>query len=192
VIGGVIDDADALCRHIRVRRTISSSTETASVTVLDVVQNLGVGDEPIPVLYHCNFGFPFWTEGASVSFPEGTQALPRDNDAAAEANTTDFPGTGLGRAERVYEQCLPTGSAVVRIDSPASRLAVEVSWSGETLDRCIQWIHPGAGVSALGIEPSNASVLGRAQDRAEGRLPVLAPGESKEFWVQVRASALND
>lgn len=190
VITGVIDDADALRRHIRVQRTITSCTGKASISVRDVVENLGVVEEPIPVLYHCNFGYPFWTDGASVTFPEGTHTLPRDSDAVVDMNTTDFPGTGLGQSERVYEQCLPAGSAVAHIQSPASRLAVEVRWSGETLDRCIQWIHPGAGISALGIEPSNASVLGRAHDRAEGRLPTLAPGASKTFWVEVSASSL--
>jgi hypothetical protein len=189
-IAGVINDADALRRHIRIHRTITSSTATASVSVEDVVENLGAVEEPIPMLYHCNFGFPLWTDGASVGFPEGTLVLPRDADAKADLNTTEFPGTGLGAAERVYEQCLPVGSGVARIQSPASRLVVDVRWSGDTLHRCVQWIHPGNGVSALGIEPSNSSVLGRAHDRAEGRLPVLAPGESTTFWVEISASAL--
>jgi Domain of unknown function (DUF4432) len=189
-IRGVIDDADALYRHIRIHRTITATTGKASITVLDVVENLGVVDEPIPVLYHCNFGYPFWSNGASVAFPEGTTTVPRDADAAADLNTTDFPGAAPGRRERVYEQCVPAGSATARIQSPATKLAVEVRWSGESLDRCIQWIHPGAGVSALGIEPSNASVLGRAHDRAEGRLPMLGAGQTKTFWVEISASAL--
>jgi hypothetical protein len=184
-ITGVIDDADALRRHIRIRRTITASTGAASV------ENLGVAEEPIPLLYHCNFGYPFWSEGSTVTFPQGTKAIPRDADAAADSNTFDFPKTGLGVSERVYEQCVPVGSAFARIESPASRLAVDVRWSGETLNRCIQWMHPGAGISALGIEPSNASVMGRAHDRNEGRLPVLAAGQSATFWVEVSASALN-
>lgn len=191
VIAGVVDDADALRRHIRIHRTITSSTGRASVTVRDVVENLGSVEEPIPVLYHCNFGYPLWTDGASVSFPEGTKTLPRDSDAEADKNTTDFPGTALSHVERVYEQCVPAGCYVARIESPGSYLAVEVRWSGESLDRCIQWIHPGAGVSALGIEPSNASVLGRAHDRADLRLPTLAPGETTTFWLEVSASHLS-
>jgi Domain of unknown function (DUF4432) len=190
-ITGVIEDADALFRHIRIHRTITATSRAASVMVKDVVENLGAVDEPIPVLYHCNFGFPFWSDGATVSFPDGTTAIPRDGDASEDANTADFPGTGQRRRERVYERCVPAGSAVARIQSPACRLTVAVRWSAETLDRCVQWIHPGAGVSALGIEPSNASVLGRAHDRSEGRLPTLAPGESKTFWVEICASPLD-
>lgn len=189
-IRGVIDDADALSRHLRVRRTITSSTGSARITVVDAVENLGPKAEPIPLLYHCNFGYPLWTEGTTVSFPEGTKVVPRDSDAAADLNTSAFPGTETGQMERVYEQCVPTGFSSARILSPATSLAVDIRWSGETLDRCIQWIHPGSGVSALGVEPSNASVLGRAHDRAEGRLPMLEPGATKTFWVEISATAL--
>jgi hypothetical protein len=52
-----------------------------------------------------------------------------------------------------------------------------------SLPRLWQWIHPGYGV--LGIEPANCSVLGRAHDRAEGRLPVLAPGEVRVTTLEI-------
>jgi Domain of unknown function (DUF4432) len=189
-ISGVIEDSNALSRHVRVRRTITSSTGSARISLVDVVENLGPKPEPIPLLYHCNFGFPLWSEGATVSFPAGTTAVPRDRDASADLNTSGFPGVGPGWVERVYEQCLPAGSASTRILSPRTSLGVDLSWSGETLDRCIQWIHPGSGVSALGVEPSNSSVLGRAHDRSEGRLPHLEAGATKTFWVEISASPL--
>jgi hypothetical protein len=37
----------------------------------------------------------------------------------------------------------------------------------------------------LGIEPSNCSVLGRAHDRAEGRLPSIHPGEERLTTVRI-------
>lgn len=190
-IRGVIEDSDALSRHIRVTRTITATTGQATITIEDVVENLGPKDEPIPLLYHCNFGYPFWGHGATVVFPEGTQTTPRDADAASDLNTTDFPGVGRGRAERVYEQSVPKGSSFAQIRSKANNLVVELRWSGETLDRCIQWIHPGAGVSALGVEPSNSSVMGRAHDRAAGRLPILKPGATTTFSVEISASPMS-
>ena len=38
----------------------------------------------------------------------------------------------------------------------------------------------------LGLEPANCSVLGRAADRAAGRLPVLEPGEERVTRLEVR------
>ena len=76
------------------------------------------------------------------------------------------------------------GSA--RIVNAELGLAVTVSWDRAGLPRLWQWIHPRAGVYALGLEPANCSVLGRAADRAAGRLPVLAPGEERVTRVRIR------
>jgi hypothetical protein len=39
-------------------------------------------------------------------------------------------------------------------------------------------MNPAPGITVLGIEPANCSNGGRAHDRAEGPLPVLAAGEA--------------
>jgi hypothetical protein len=41
----------------------------------------------------------------------------------------------------------------------------------------------------LGLEPANCSVLGRAHDRAAGRLPVLAPGEARTSTLEITVGA---
>jgi hypothetical protein len=53
-----------------------------------------------------------------------------------------------------------------------------------------QWVHPAPGIAALGLEPANCSVLGRAADRAAGRLPMLAPGAERTTRLEFRVSAL--
>jgi Domain of unknown function (DUF4432) len=186
-IRGIIDDANALDRHIRIHRTLTTRTGRAAITINDTIENLGPNAEPISTLYHCNFGYPLWSDGSTVTFAVGTTTTPRDDDAAADLNTTDFPVTGLGRRERVYEHTVPPteGRALATIISPATGLVVEMTWSQDTLPRCIQWLHPGAGVSALGVEPSNSSVRGRAHDRGEGRLHHLAPGDVDRFVVEI-------
>ena len=76
-------------------------------------------------------------------------------------------------------------SATVR--NPSLGLEVEVRWDAATLPRMWQWVHPAPGLGVLGIEPANCSVLGVAHDRAEGRLPELAPGEQRRTRLQIRA-----
>ena len=78
-------------------------------------------------------------------------------------------------------------SATVR--NPALGLEVEVRWDAATMPRMWQWVHPAPGLGVLGIEPANCSVLGVAHDRAEGRLPELAPGEERRTRLQIRARA---
>jgi hypothetical protein len=50
-----------------------------------------------------------------------------------------------------------------------------------------QWVQPSPGLAVLGLEPANCSVLGRAHDRAEGRLPELAAGEERISRLEIRA-----
>ena len=52
-----------------------------------------------------------------------------------------------------------------------------------SMPRMWQWVHPASGIYALGIEPANCSVLGRAFDIAAGRMPLLDPGETRESWL---------
>ena len=65
------------------------------------------------------------------------------------------------------------------------RLAVE-----SNLPRLWQWVDPAPGVYALGLEPANCSVLGRAHDRAAGTLPFLAPGEVRTTRIAITVEEL--
>jgi hypothetical protein len=128
------------------------------VRVTDVVVNTGEHPEPAPFLYHVNL---LWDE---VDI-DGDRVEPRDDDA----RRGDWRSLGPPGPERVYEHVGAT-RAIVRLGE--LRLTIT-----SNLPRLWQWIHPDYGV--LGIEPANCSVLGRAHDRAEGRLPVLEPGEAR-------------
>jgi hypothetical protein len=133
---------------------------SGGVEVRDATRNLGTESEPAPLLYHCNFRW----DGLEVEI-DSDEVVPRDADAAAG----DPRELGPPGPERVYEHL---GVRSVRVRSGPALIEVRSS-----LPRLWQWIDPGLGV--LGIEPANCSVLGRAHDRAEGRLPVLAPGEER-------------
>ena len=79
---------------------------------------------------------------------------------------------------------------MVTLRSPTRGVAVELTWSRDTLPRLFQWINclPSQGVVA--IEPSNATTEGRAVDRAQGRLAMLAPSTIRKTWLRLRASPL--
>ena len=154
---GTVDDP----RGLRVERTIR--WDARSLRLEDVTANLAATRLEAPLLYHCNL---LW-DGVEI---DSDEVLPRDEDARAG----DWRERGSG-PERVYEH-LGASSAVVRRDG----LAVTVRSS---LPRLWQWIEPTLGV--VGIEPANCSVLGRAHDRAVGRLPFLEPGEERRSTLEL-------
>jgi hypothetical protein len=154
--GRVVDGALELTREIRV--------ESGLVRVADIVVNTGDAPEPAPLLYHVNL---LWDTVES----NASEVVPRDDDARA----FDWREVGPVGPERVYEHVGATQAS-------AGFGSIHVSVSSN-LPRLWQWIDPSLGV--LGLEPANCSVLGRAHDRAEGRLPVLAPGESRASTLEI-------
>lgn len=176
VVRGVIDEAPFV-----LEREWRAGVGTGTATLRDVCRNTGTEPEPAPFLYHVNIGAPLWSVGARV-LADSAGVTPRDADAAAHEDTWDeAPEHRPGDPERVFEHSLPRGEVTVSHDG----LELRVRWDVGTLPRLHQWVDPGLG--ALGIEPANCSVLGRAHDRAEARLPVLAPGEERATWLELRA-----
>src|SRR5919109_37450 len=164
IVQGRIAEVAALGHHLEVQRTWRTYAGRGLVQLEDVVVNRGRETVPALQLYHVNLGPSLWAEGAEL--------VP-------------------GARERVFEHEVVPGadgwcSALVRNIG----LEVEVRWDAATMPRMWQWVHPAPGLGVLGLEPANCSVLGVAHDRAEGRLPELAPGEERRTRLEIRARAV--
>jgi hypothetical protein len=183
----------ALGPHLRVIREITTRTGEGRVTLTDIVTNLGAHPEPTPLLYHVNLGAPLWGPGARLAV-DGEQVIPRDDDARAALDDWSVPPQpDLTAPEQVFEHRLGHGElgwvAAVVINQELG-LEFALRWERDTLPRFHEWRHPAQAV--LGLEPANCSVQGRAHDRAEGRLPMLHPGEHRTTRLEFRIWARRD
>jgi hypothetical protein len=163
-VDGVVHDP----RGLRVERTIETGEGT--LRLRDVTTNLTAVALEAPLLYHVNLGG--WAERVET---DADEVVPRDEDAAPHDPSVVPPPAD--EPERVWEHVGATWARVT-----GGGLEVEVRSS---LPRLWQWIDPRQ--AALAVEPANCSVLGRAHDRAAGRLPFLAPGETRETWLEITA-----
>lgn len=189
-VRGRIVEASALGPWLEVRRTWRTTLGEGRLELEDVTTNLGGEPEAAPVLYHVNVGAPLWAPGARLEL-DARATHPRDADAAPyAASWAEAPEAIPGAPERVFEhEVAPEGDgwSRARVVHPAAGVELELAWETAGLPRMWQWVHPGQGVEVLGLEPANCSVLGRAHDRAEGRLPVLEPGASRVTRLVLRA-----
>jgi Domain of unknown function (DUF4432) len=177
-VRGTVDDP----RGLRVERTIRSSVGAGRVELVDRTTNLAEGALEAPLLYHVNLGWPLWDDGARVE-TDAAEVRPRDDDAAPYDWSTAPPEPG-DLPERVWEH-VGASRAVVVNETLGLRLAVQ-----SDLPRLWQWVDPAPGVYALGIEPANCSVLGRAHDLGAGTLPFLAPGDERSTRIAVTVEEL--
>jgi hypothetical protein len=191
IVQGRVAEVTALGHHFEVQRTWRTYAGRGLVQLEDVVVNRGRETEPALQLYHVNLGPPLWAEGAELVL-NARATHPRDADAAPYADSWNrAPGIVPDARERVFEHEVIPGadgwcSALVR----NTGLEVDVRWDAATMPRLWQWVHPAPGLGVLGLEPANCSVLGVAHDRAEGRLPELAPGEERRTRLEIRARAV--
>jgi galactose mutarotase-like enzyme len=192
-VRGRVAEVDALRFNLQVQRSWRTRVGEGRVELVDVVRNRGREPEPLAMLYHVNFGAPLWDEGAELVL-DARATHPRDEDAAPFADSwMRGPGVVPGARERVFEHEVTPGDdgwAEARVRNERLGLEVAVRWDTTTMPRLWQWVHPAPGLGVLGLEPANCSVLGRAHDLAEGRLPVLAPGEERISRLEIRARGL--
>ena len=157
--------------------------------IRDVTENVGDAPEPAPLLYHVNLGGPLWAPGGEVGVAELVETMPRDDAAAAGLASWSEPPEPAELPERVFEHRFRpvdgTGSARVR--NARTGFELRLSWGAAALPRLHQWVDPRPGYYGFALEPANCSVLGRAADRAAGTLPLLAPGATRETWLELRA-----
>ncbi|HDQ00458.1 MAG TPA: DUF4432 family protein [bacterium] len=195
-VSGVINENRIFGENIKLTREIISYLGENRIIIQDRIENVGFQSTPHMVLYHFNFGFPLMSEKTQIHFPS-KRVVPREPDLPIQGYD-QYQVPEIDYPERVYyhqdlELC-DEKHACVEIDNPqfpvgigkgSFPLKVRLRWETSWLDRLIQWKMPGAGVYALGVEPSNCFVGGRVAERERGSLQMIEPGERRDYGLEI-------
>ena len=187
-VEGEMRQARALGENLRLRRRITVALGGQRISLRDQVENLGVIESSLMLLYHINLGFPILDE-TSVLVAGMHPVEPRD--AAAELGLQEwmhFQKPTSGYAEQVFYHDLPAdknGWAGIQLINKSRKLGLHVRFLKATLPNLVQWKMMGQSSYVLGIEPANCRVGGRSEERARGNLQFLHPGEQREFQVEI-------
>lgn len=192
-VRAVVSDASHASWCLELQRQITTRAGEGHLEIVDITRNLGAFPEPCPILYHVNVGAPLWDTGARLEIRGSRNVAP---DPGCEADVTAWASPPVPEAakERGFEHAIEPGAdgcAEARVISEQVGIEFVLRWDAGTLPRFHQWVQPAPGVYALGLEPTNCSVFGRAHDRAEGRLPVLEPGGERITRLEIRVDVLS-
>ena len=114
---------------------------------------------------------------------------PRDTVAApglVRHNRFEEPTPGY--AEQVFYHRVaadPGGFAQAALVNPDLRLGLQVRYRQRELPWLVEWKQVGVGAYVLGIEPGNCVPEGRSAARKRGVLVELAPGETREYLLEI-------
>ncbi|UCC68727.1 MAG: aldose 1-epimerase family protein [Armatimonadota bacterium] len=177
-VSGVVREARLFGPHLEMYRTISARGDGAGLVLRDRIVNAGARPAPCMLLYHINAGFPLLSESAELILPT-TKAEPRD--AEAEKGKEDFakihaPVTGY--QEKVYFHTMKAGNDGRVTAALINRrlnggVGLKLRYQSSELPCFTQWKMLGDREYVMGMEPGNCLPMGRAVERADGRLVIL-------------------
>jgi hypothetical protein len=200
-VSGVVEETAMFGSKLRLIRDISGRLGDNRIVISDRVENFGFGPAVHMMLYHFNFGFPLLGEHTTINLPDAEREVRGGTGSSLEqAATWESPDAAI--EETVYYHHLrqdATASdrmAKVSMTNPAFPIGEErrpvtvtLRWSKDTLPLLVQWRLPGAGEHVLGLEPANSRVEGREVQRSREGLPLLQPGESISYRLELNVGS---
>jgi hypothetical protein len=188
-ISGETRQAALFCENLILRRKISTALGSNRIRIEDVVTNEGFQPAPHMLLYHFNLGFPLVSEQTRLQL-QSEETLPRDATAQSGLAEWDrFQAPTPGYSEQVFIHrpvAAENGLTTVELRNPQLGLGLRWTYKTAELPYLMEWKMMGEGAYVVGVEPANCKGLGgRAGTREAGQLPILVPGESRGYHINV-------
>jgi len=188
---GKVRETRVFGENVLFTRTITTQLGSNTLTITDVVENQGFEPTPFMMLYHINAGFPVLDEDSELML--NSEVIPRDEVAAqgvAVAKRGAPPTPGF--KEHVHKHNVKpandgwaTVALVNRKFNGGQGIGLKVRYQPEELPYFWQWRMVGQGTYVMGLEPANCHLMGRGEERKQGRLPMLAAGETRTHHLEI-------
>ncbi len=193
-IVGRIFQGHPLGYNIEIKRTIRCCLGEPTIYLEDEITNVGNIDVPHMLLYHMNFGYPLVAPGAQLLWKGNWTSREGDKQAHIFKKGLDFrtcpqpmdSHSGGGEEAALIEvDADAQGVAHCGIYNKNLGFALRLSFLKEQLPWLTNWQHWGKGEYVAGLEPGTHPPLGQQHTRENGTLIQLAPGESRNYNLQV-------
>jgi hypothetical protein len=190
-IEGETRQARLFAESLRLERRLSTRLGATSLALEDRVTNEGFRPASLAVLYHCNLGFPV-VSPQSVLLVRDRSVRPRDPVAAAGLDEhLRFGPPTPGFEEQVFfhdPQVGADGLAAAAVVNRELAFGAFVRWRAAELPVLAHWKMTAEGEYVCGLEPStHAMAATRREQRENGSMRQLAPGESVSFRLEIGA-----
>lgn len=187
-VEGELREVSVFGHDLRLTRRITATLGQPKLTLEDRVENMGYAPAPHMIMYHCNMGFPLLSPASRLVVPS-LEAEPRDEVAAEGlACHTSFEDPTPDYVEQCFFHTFepdPTGHVTVQLTNPDLGLTLQLRFRHRELPEMVQWKQVGQGSYVLGLEPANCRVVGRSAARKQGTLIELAPGEVRDYYLEM-------
>ena len=167
-ITGAVRESDMFGHCFVLSRTIKIPVDRAEISVHDEISNNTPKDEPLFLLYHINFGFPFLDDGVTIEFPEGDIRGHTPNATKEISKHMEISAPVDEKPEQCFFHTLKHRDACVRITNKSLGFSSAIHYDAEKLPVLTEWKSMGSGDYGLGIEPGTCYLKGRDLELKEG------------------------
>ena len=167
---------------------VSTVPGSDSFRISDTVTNEGVFPQEFQLIYHGNYGSSILEANATVLTPTKSVTPMNAHAGGAIANWDTYAGPTKGFIEEVYlfdPIADAEGKAHAVLRNAKGDLATSLSWNLDELPYLTVWKNTAAVEDGYvtGLEPATGYPFNRKVERKFGRVPKLAPGESRSFTL---------
>ena len=187
-VGGKMREALPFATNLELTREISTVLGEKCLRIYDRIENHEVTRSPLMFVYHCNPGFPILDEGTRIVLnSEKTTEWLEDREVGPEEYTTAGPPVQEMHDDVYVHHPVADADGNVHVGLINDRLQLGLYWKYPKAEIPIlnQWQHFHRGTYVTGVEPGNASMLGRAWNRKHGYLQHIEPEEVREFHLEI-------
>lgn len=187
-ICGRVDERSMFGPQLELQTEITLVPGENSFRVADSITNRGAQPQEFQLLYHINHGAPLLGAGSTFAAPI-ERVTPINAHAAQDvARFAKFSGPTSGFVEQVY--CLrlkgdAENRTLAMLRNKNQDYAVSLEFSTEELPFFTLWKNTNAEGDGYvtGLEPGTSFPHNRQIERQMGRVPQLAPNETRQFSI---------
>lgn len=167
---------------------VSTVPGSDSFRISDVVTNEGAFPQEFQLIYHGNYGSSILEANATVLTPTKSVTPMNAHAGGAIENWNTYAGPTKGFIEEVYlfePIADAAGKAHAVLRNAKGDLATSLSWNLAELPYLTVWKNTAAAEDGYvtGLEPATGYPFNRKVERKFGRVPKLAPGQSRSFTL---------
>lgn len=175
---------------LKLQTEVSTIPGSREFTIEDTVTNQGAEAQEYQLLYHANYGAPLLEEGAEF-VAAAEKVIPFNDHAAKSLKTYNrylAPTTGfIEEVYCFYPKADSAGQTLIALKNKAGDKGVSMSYSIKELPYLTLWKNTAAEADGYvtGLEPGTNFPNNRRVERKLGRVPKLAPGETRRTALAI-------
>lgn len=191
-VRGVVHERGFYGPKLELVTELSTVPGSHEFRLTDVLTNRGAASQEFQLIYHVNYGKPLLGAGANLVAPASAVTPMNAHAAEGVKDFARYEGPTTGFIEQVYllkPLAWPDHSTTVLLRNAAGDRGATIGWNTTELPYFTLWKNTAAEADGYvtGLEPGTGYPFNRKVERKNGRVPKLAPGESRRFALEFHA-----